>query len=128
MTVTRLDIDKYLGEVKDAIRSGRYIIARNSRRQDNLDLFINYELDEAEVKRILLSLEVDDFSEVKPNIHPGKEHELLYIFGKDVRLKERFGDATKKVSLYIKFNKLENKYVIVVSFHEQRYPLSYYFK
>lgn len=128
MTVTRAHIEKYLGEVKDAIRSGRYTIARNSRRQDNMNVFIDYLLDEAEAKMILLSLEVDDFSDVRQNNHPGKEHELLYIFGKDVSLTERFGKATKNVSLYIKFNKLENKYVIVVSFHEQRYPLSYYFK
>lgn len=128
MTVTRTDIEKYLGEVKDAIRSGRYTIARNSRRQDNINVFVDYILDEAEAQRILLSLDTDDFSEVKPNEHPGYENELLYVFGKDVRLTERFGDSTKNVSLYIKFNKQENKYVIVVSFHEQKFPLSYYFK
>lgn len=41
---------------------------------------------------------------------------------------ERFGNSDKLVSLYIKFNKLENCYVIVVSLHEQKYPLKYYFK
>ena len=30
--------------------------------------------------------------------------------------------------LYIKFNKLENCFVIVISFHEQKYPLTYYFR
>ena len=60
--------------------------------------------------------------------HRGFEHELLYIFGKDVKLVERFGNSDKLVSLYIKFNKLENCYVIVVSLHEQKYPLKYYFK
>lgn len=62
------------------------------------------------------------------NEHRGFEHELLYIFGKDVKLVERFGNSDKLVSLYIKFNKLENCYVIVVSLHEQKYPLKYYFK
>ena len=37
-------------------------------------------------------------------------------------------DRRKTVSLYIKFNKLENCFVIVISFHEQKYPLTYYFR
>lgn len=79
-------------------------------------------------KDILLGLTATDFSKVRHNEHRGFEHELLYIFGKDVKLVERFGNSDKLVSLYIKFNKLENCYVIVVSLHEQKYPLKYYFK
>ena len=32
------------------------------------------------------------------------------------------------VPLYIKFNMIENKFVIVTSFHKQKYPLVYYFR
>ena len=53
---------------------------------------------------------------------------IMYVFGKDVNLLERNGTEEKTVSLYIKFNKLENCFVIVISFHEQKYPLTYYFK
>ena len=126
--VTRAEIEIYLNEVKNAIRRNRYRIDRNPKRQSNIDLFFDYIIDESDAKQILLGLEVDDFSEVKQNDHVGYEHEKLYIFGKDVNLIERFGSTEKTVSLYIKFNKLENKYVIVISFHEQKYPLSYYFK
>lgn len=76
----------------------------------------------------MLTLTSDDFSEVLNNEHKGFEHEKLYVFGKDVELLERFGDTCKIVSLYIKFNKLSNCYVIVVSLHEQKYPITYYFK
>lgn len=69
-----------------------------------------------------------DFSEVLQNEHKGYENELLYVFGKDVHLLERIGAGERTVSLYIKFNKLDNNYVIVVSFHEQKYPIKYYFK
>ncbi len=69
-----------------------------------------------------------DFSEIIQNEHKGFEHESLYVFGKDVILLERNGTEEKTVSLYIKFNKLENCFVIVISFHEQKYPLTYYFK
>jgi hypothetical protein len=71
---------------------------------------------------------VDDFAEVRQNEHKSFEHEQLYIFGKEVELLERIGHAKKIVSLYIKFNKLDNSFVIVVSFHEQRYPLHCFFK
>ncbi|MCR5812299.1 MAG: hypothetical protein K6G34_13130 [Lachnospiraceae bacterium] len=128
MTVSRSAVEQYLCEVKDAIGHDRYTIARNPKRQDNINLFIDYIIDEAYAKAILLSLEADDFSEVRQNTHPGQEHELLWIFGKDVSLIERFGGAEKIVGIYIKINKLENKYVIVVSFHEQKYPLTYYFR
>lgn len=69
-----------------------------------------------------------DFSEVRYNEHKGFEHEKLYVFGKDVNLLPRFGSGEELVSLYIKFNKLESRYVIVISFHKQKYPLKYQFK
>lgn len=128
LNITKKDIDIYLGEVKAAIRQNRYRIEMNSRRQDNLELFFTYILDEAMTKDILLSLTVNDFSEVLQNDHKGYEYELLYVFGKDLRLLERLGNSSKLVSLYIKFNKLDNAYVIVVSLHEQKYPIKYYFK
>lgn len=31
----------------------------------------------------------------------------------------------EQISLYIKFNKLEEQYVIIISFHKQGYPLKY---
>lgn len=128
MTVSISAVEQYLYEVKAAIRNNRYIIARNSKRQDNLDLFSDYIIDEADAKAVLLSLEADDFSEVRQNMHIGQEHEMLWIFGKNVNLIGRFSGVEKVIGLYIKFNKLENKYVIVVSFHEQKHPLTYYFK
>lgn len=128
MDITQNDIDIYLAEVKDAIRKNRYRIERNSRRQDNINLFLDYVIDENMAKDILLGLTATDFSEILQNEHKGYEHERLYVFGKDVELLERIGNACRIVSLYIKFNKLENCYVIVVSLREQKYPIKYYFK
>ncbi|MFQ9585310.1 MAG: hypothetical protein ACLRZS_02410 [Mediterraneibacter gnavus] len=128
MDITPNDIDIYLMEVKDAIRKNRYRIERNSRRKDNQNLFFTYAIDETMTKDILLGLTAMDFSEILQNEHKGYEHEKLYVFGKDVDLLERMGDTSKTVSLYIKFNKMDNSYVIVVSLHEQKYPIKYYFK
>ncbi len=127
MKVNKKDIENYLSEVKTAITNNRYRIARNNKRTDNIDLFLNYVIDEAKAKEILLSLTAMDFSEILQNEHKDFEHEKLYVFGKDVNLLERNGTEERKVSLYIKINKLENSFVIVISFHEQRYPLRYYF-
>lgn len=85
-------------------------------------------IDEEKRKQILLSLTTTDFSTILPNEHVGFEHELLYVFGKTVNLLPRFGTGEEVVPLYIKFNKLESKHVIVISFHKQSHPLKYKFK
>ena len=128
MGITLKDIDAYLIKVKNAIRKNRYRIEMNSRRQDNRELFLTYVIDEEMAKDILMGLTATDFSERLKNEHEGYEDEMLYVFGKDVELLERMGNESKIVSLYIKFNKLDNCYVIVVSLHEQKYPIKYYFK
>lgn len=103
-------------------------IEMNDSRQDNQDLFMDYIINEEKRKQILLSLCATDFSEIRFNTHKGYEYELLYVFGKDVKLLRRFSSGEEQVSLYIKFNKLESRYVIVISFHKQKYPLKYKFK
>lgn len=128
LSITISDIEKYLVDVKKAIQKNRYRIEMNSHRPDNTELFVKYVIDETLVKSILLWLTPMDFSEIRQNEHVGYEHEKLYVFGKDVELLERIGSSYRMVSLYIKFNKLENCYVIVVSLHEQKYPMKYYFK
>lgn len=128
LNIEKKDIEQYLSEVKEAVQNDRYRLDRNAKRQDNINLFLDYVIDEAKAKEIILSLTAMDFSEILQNEHKGFEHERLHVFGKDVTLLERTGTAEKTVSLYIKFNKLENCFVIVISFHEQKYPLTYYFK
>lgn len=82
MKIELKDIEAYLSQVKAAVRNNRYRISVNAKRQDNIELFLNYVLDEAKAKEILLSL----------------------------------------------INKLDNCFVVVISFHEQKHPLTYYFK
>ena len=86
----------------------------------NLSLFDEYLIDEEWIKIILLDLTEDDFCEKVQNKHVQFQHEWLYIFGKEISLMKRY--------LYIKFNMIENKFVIVISFHKQKYPLVYYFR
>ena len=125
MNVTKSDIEQYLSDVFVAVNAGRYQI---SPRQKNQDIYMDYVFTEEDAKKVILSLTVYDFSEAVQNEHPQHSDEILYIFGKDINLMPRYGDSEEKVSLYIKFNKLTNQYVIVISFHKQEYPLSYKFR
>lgn len=103
MDVTIADIEKYLEDVKEAISVGKYRVEMNENRQDNRDLVMDYIVDEEKRKQILLSLTAMDLSEIRHNTHIGYEHELLYVFGKDVKLLRRFDSGEEQVSLYIKF-------------------------
>jgi hypothetical protein len=127
----RCDIDSYVKDMKADVEDWRYRIERNENRRDNNQLFEDYVIDEAKAREILLSIETKDFSSVVNNVNPRYPNERLYIFGKDVLLVEKYSESEKVVPLYIKFNKLEMKsgsFVIVVSFHEQKRPLTYPFR
>ena len=125
MNITKSDIEQYLSDVFAAVNAGRYQI---SPRQKNQDIYMDYVFKEEDAKEVILSLTAYDFSDAVQNDHPQHPEEILYIFGKDINLMPRYGDSEEKVSLYIKFNKLTNQYVIVISFHKQEYPLTYKFK
>ena len=125
LDLEKKDVCIYIEEVKKAIREGRYQV---SSRDKNEELFLEYIISETEREQILLGLCAEDFCEAEPNDHPAYSEEILYVFGKEVELMPRFGGHIKTVSLYIKFNKLDNSYVIVVSFHEQKYHIKYNFK
>ena len=125
MTPTISDVEEYLADVYSAVRSGRYQL---SARQKNQDMFIDYVFTEEEAKQVLLSLTAYDFSNAVKNVHTQYPDEVLYIFGRDIMLLPRYGEKEERVSLYIKINKLANRYVIVISLHKQEYPLHYPFR
>lgn len=122
------EINDYLGEAKKLILDGKFRIALNSNQLTNLSLFDEYLINEESVKSILLNLTVYDFCEKVQNKHANFNHEWLYVFGKEIDLIKRFEEKSEMVPLYIKFNKIEDKFLIVVSFHKQKYPLVYYFQ
>ena len=125
MSVTKSDVEAYLLDVFAAVNAGRYQISPRSKNQS---IYIDYVFTETDAKNVILSLTTDDFSDAVQNDHPQHPEEILYIFGKGVKLLPRYGSAEELVPLYIKFNKLTNQYLIVISFHKQEYPMTYKFK
>lgn len=128
LLIDESEINDYLGEAKKLILDGKFRIALNSNRLTNLSLFDEYLINEESVKSILLNLTVYDFCEKVQNKHANFNHEWLYVFGKEIDLIKRFEEKSEMVPLYIKFNKIEDKFLIVVSFHKQKYQLVYYFQ
>ena len=47
MNIDQKDIEQYLSEVKEAVEKDNCRIDRNARRQDNINLFLDYVIDEA---------------------------------------------------------------------------------
>lgn len=125
MNFTKQDIENYLAGVRKAIYKGRYQIAP---RPKNRELITDYLISERDELDIINNLTAMDFSGAVHNNHPGREYEILYIFGKEITLQRRFESTEKTLSLYIKFNKIADQYLFVISFHEQEHPLSYYFR
>ncbi len=128
--VTKEDIEKYLEQVRKLISKGKFRIDRNRKRPKNIALFDNYVITEEDAKNILLGLKAEDFSHLLKNEHPGYEHEILYVFGKEVDLLKRYDEENEILNLYIKFNKIDAPFdfLIVISFHIEDNNLSYPFK
>lgn len=126
--IDKSEIADYLSRAKKLIVQNKFCIALNSNRMTNLSLFDEYLIDEESIKIILLDLTEDDFCEKVQNKHVKFQHEWLYIFGKEISLMKRYEEKSEVVPLYIKFNMIEDKFVIVISFHKQKYPLVYYFR
>ena len=98
LNIDQKDIEQYLSEVKDAVEKDNYRLDRNARRQDNINLFLDYVIDEAKAKEIILSLTVMDFSETLQNKHKGYEHGKLYVFECISRLSATMASPTGSAS------------------------------
>lgn len=61
LNIDQKDVEQYLSEVKEAVEKDNYRLDRNAKRQDNINLFLDYVIDEAKAKEIILSLTVMDF-------------------------------------------------------------------
>lgn len=124
MNVTREHIEKYLFEIHESVKKRNYQIAS---RYKNMDMYIDYVFTEEDAGKMILSLCPEDFSEAVQNVHSGHSDEILYIFGKEIKLMPRFGGGEENVPVYLKLNKLPGPYVIVISLHRQETPLYYPF-
>lgn len=83
MHITKEEVALYLTEVFAAVLTGNYQI---SPRPKNQEIYVDYVFTEADAEKVILSLKAEDFSEAVQNDHIRHKDEILYIFGKDVKL------------------------------------------
>lgn len=127
---TRAEIDQLLVKIKHCIVLGRYAIAQNERRQENIDFLAEYNIQRKKREQILLGIKVEDFCHSLRNTKPGFEHEVLFVFAPQVEL---YGteNQSETVVIYVKFNLIErmhDDYTVVISFHRLGRPINYAFR
>lgn len=124
------EMDEILCRIKECISQGRYLVARNTNRQENIDFKNEYHISHSKQRSILLGIKTDDFCHSLQNIKAGYENEVLYVFVPQVELINYAGE-TEMVDIYIKFNIIELRsgdQTIVVSFHKRNKPIAYLFR
>lgn len=127
---TKEEVAAILQRIQDCIRCGKYTIAKNENRQENLALIREYNLTSEKQRQILLQIETEDFCHSLQNIKIGYEYETLYVFCPQVTL-FNLDNEEKLVDIYTKFNIIDmerGNRVVVISFHERNKPIDYLFR
>lgn len=120
--MTRDEIEDYLKGVKRLVKKKYFKVIP---REKNIDFQRRYTLNESYIRKLLLSIEVEDFIGIKDSdIFKGHK---LYEFCKEFDI-EVYG-TIENVLTYIKLdNTGRNIRVDIVSIHEAEYTPNYYFK
>lgn len=124
------DIKHYLDMLRKCVLEGRYSIARNENRQENMNFIEDYKINSKREKEILLGLQFDDFCYAVENEKTDYAHEILYVFCKQHELD--FWGELENVEIYIKVNMIEMRNgdprAFVVSFHKRNFEIAYLFR
>lgn len=118
------EIDDYLERVRTLLSKGKFRL--DNRREKNAELFETFVISEQDAIDICMNLTPADFCNKTQNEHSGFEHEILYIFRKDLSLLERFTTTERIVTIYIKFNNIDDNFLVIISFHEAERELLLY--
>lgn len=124
------DIKRYLDMFWKCVLEGRYSIAQNENRQENMDFIEDYKINSKKEKEILLALQFDDFCYSVENEKLDYAHEILYVFCKQYEL-DYWGEL-EIVEIYIKVNMIEMRNgdprAFIVSFHKRNFEIAYLFR
>ena len=124
---TQEEIEVILEKIKECVRNDKFSIAQNENRQENVEFIEDYRLNASKQKEILISIDKMDFCHSLKNTKVGFEWETLYVFCPQRTLFDVFGEE-ELVDIYIKFNVIEDKKVVTISFHKRNKPIQYAFR
>lgn len=108
-----------LDVIKDNISKNNYQISFNENRKDNIEFKRKYELNEKDLKDILLKIKEDDYYDTVSNYKTKYQSEKLHIFMPTIEIENDEGEV-KKVKIYTKFNIVKENHIVVVSLHEAK--------
>ncbi len=111
---TKEEIEEYLENVKRNINSGNFIVQNTSKREKNRKFIEKYRLDSNKQRKMIISLQVQDFCYSVDNYNDTSER--LYIFCKEYEL-DNWG-TIENVEVYMKIVIKKNDFIVVISFHE----------
>lgn len=113
---TKEEIREYLKVVKNNVNSGKFIVPQTRKRNENRNFIEKYRLDSNKQRKMINDINIEDFCYSVDNYNDPKER--LYIFNKEYEL-DNWG-IIENVDVYIKIVIKENKFIVVVSFHEPK--------
>ena len=127
---TKEQISAVLQKIQECVSSGKYSVALNENREENVAFIREYNLSSEKQRRIIMQIDVEDFCHSLQNTNFGFEHEVLYVFCSQVTL-FNIEDEEKHLDLYLKFNIIDlprGSRVVIISFHERNKPINYLFR
>lgn len=97
---TKDEISAVLQKIQECVSSGKYSVAQNENRAENIAFIREYNLTSDKQRRILMQIDVDDFCHSLQNTKLGFEHEILFVFCPQVTL-YNIEDEEKHLDLII---------------------------
>lgn len=111
---TRNEIAEYLKIVKKSVNAGNFIVSSSNNRLANMNFIEKYKITINKQKKMIISLEIEDFCYSVDNYNNPKER--LYVFSKEYEL-NNWG-TIEKINIYIKTVIKDNEFIVIISFHE----------
>lgn len=121
------EIESVLNEIKSYIKEDKYQVSMNSKRKENREFNVKYNLNSKMRKEVLLGIKVEDFCYTLNNEHKNYEHEILYVFAPKIKFPE-MAVQSGEVTIYVKINLIKDECAVIISFHELNYPIKYLFR
>ena len=128
MQITKEEVKQILEKVKACVHNDKFRISLNPNRIENQSFINDYRLTTKQQKRMILELDIYDFSKIEKD--KNNNIEILYFFGKEYELNHR-DRGFEFVETYIKFTikpRNNTDFILFISFHKANWPIKYYFK
>ena len=133
MQITKEEVKQILEKVKACVNNDKFRISLNPNRIENQSFINDYRLTTKQQKRMILELDIYDFSKIEKD----KNNNIEILYGNLVEVIDGKADIVvanilaEIIETYIKFTLIERnseEMILFISFHKANYPINYRFK